>query len=411
MNHRASRNEYEAWLAVATWSLLIFVTVPVMGSVQVWVTTTFGPAVFLYATIAALLFGLTGSLIAARRVWLERNPRAVAWLLAVAAIAGGWAVHLRAQPQEAVHIIEYGVLGLLTANALRHRVTDASLFVQATLFGAMVGIVDELIQWATPGRYFDFRDIWLNAGAVALVQIGLFKGSIVPAPDPPSASSVRRVARLAIACLCLLGLCLSMTPAAVEAVAQRVPIAAALIDHQDVVVEYGHQHVVPDIGVFKSRFTPAELVTEDTNRGAEIGQQILPASRGGLYPRFLESASRAQHPFGREARLHINSRNQNMKLAREASTDDERIAHSTRAVRENRILESFFAQTVQHVKKRLPDHRVTALERRADPAAAFTSKVEPHLITFASQAGLLFALAAIVVFFVTIDLLSRRPPR
>ncbi len=72
---------------------------------------------------------------------------------------------------------------------------------------------------------------------------------------------------------------------------------------------------VPGIGRFKSRFSLDELHEIDRNRGAEIGTEILPASRGGLYPRFLESASRAQHPFGREARLHINSRNRNLKLA------------------------------------------------------------------------------------------------
>jgi len=187
-----------------------------------------------------------------------------------------------------------------------------------------------------------------------------------------------------------------------------MPFVRRLIDHEDVVAEYGHQHVVRGIGTFKSRFTLAELGEIDRNRGEATGTAILPASRGGLFPRFLESASRAQYPFAREARLHINSRNRNLTRAKNASTDTERIEYSTRAVRENRILNQFFAQTVEHAKERLPERRASNVESQADPMADFYSRVDRHLITFASQTQLLGCVIAAIVLLAAVDLRLHR---
>ncbi len=89
------------------------------------------------------------------------------------------------QPEEAVHFLEYGVLGLLLYRALSFRVLDATVFVAAALVGVIVGTVDEIIQWIVPGRYFDFRDIALNGGASVLVQIvDLADGPAVRASGP-----------------------------------------------------------------------------------------------------------------------------------------------------------------------------------------------------------------------------------
>jgi hypothetical protein len=100
-----------------------------------------------------------------------------AGLLAVAAAFVAWALHLwlrpGAEPVEAVHLVEYGILGVLAARALRHHAADSGSLLAAGLLVALVGTLDEVIQWLVPNRFFDLRDVVINAGSGALVQIAL----------------------------------------------------------------------------------------------------------------------------------------------------------------------------------------------------------------------------------------------
>jgi VanZ family protein len=72
--------------------------------------------------------------------------------------------YLSAVPAEAVHLVEYGILAVLFRRALPGG-AGASI-----LAAGLIGILDEVIQGATPGRVFDVRDIVINvlAAAVAL---------------------------------------------------------------------------------------------------------------------------------------------------------------------------------------------------------------------------------------------------
>ncbi|MBD3871962.1 MAG: VanZ family protein, partial [Acidobacteria bacterium] len=58
------------------------------------------------------------------------------------------------QPEEAVHFLEYGVLGVLLFRALSTHIHDGSVFAAGALIGILVGIFDEIIQWFVPGRYW-----------------------------------------------------------------------------------------------------------------------------------------------------------------------------------------------------------------------------------------------------------------
>ena len=88
----------------------------------------------------------------------------------------GYTIRLSANPEEAVHFLEYGVLGLLIYRALTHRVKDVSIYFMALMIGAMVGMMDEAIQWVTPKRFWGLNDIWLNFFAVGLTQVAFAKG-------------------------------------------------------------------------------------------------------------------------------------------------------------------------------------------------------------------------------------------
>ena len=69
---------------------------------------------------------------------------------------------------ERVHLVEYAGVGFLYLLALRSRVRDAALPVLAVLAAAYVGVADETIQWLSPVRVGDIRDVLLNGWAGAI---------------------------------------------------------------------------------------------------------------------------------------------------------------------------------------------------------------------------------------------------
>jgi glycopeptide antibiotics resistance protein len=60
--------------------------------------------------------------------------------------------------------------------ALSQRISDPSIYLAAVTIGFVFGILDELIQWVVPRRYFDLRDIGINLLSVMLIQLGIAAG-------------------------------------------------------------------------------------------------------------------------------------------------------------------------------------------------------------------------------------------
>lgn len=95
-----------------------------------------------------------------------RRLRTPAITVAIA-VYGALVAYLRAVPNEVVHIAEYGVLSLLVwwmlAPAAGRRAPWA-----AVAMASLVGFVDECTQGVTPSRFFDWRDVAINAIAAAV---------------------------------------------------------------------------------------------------------------------------------------------------------------------------------------------------------------------------------------------------
>lgn len=108
---------------------------------------------------------------------LIRRPGAQEiWIgLGVAAIYGMVMVRMFVTPEERTHLFEYGLVAVLIHQALtervrqgRHVFAPAVLAVAAT---ALLGWLDEGIQWLLPSRIYDIRDVGFNAlaGLMAVV--------------------------------------------------------------------------------------------------------------------------------------------------------------------------------------------------------------------------------------------------
>ena len=72
-------------------------------------------------------------------------------------------------PEEQVHFVQYGLVGVLFLRAVRtHTPTLPVAYAVAFALAALAGWLDEVLQGHVPGRHYDVRDIQLNAVSALL---------------------------------------------------------------------------------------------------------------------------------------------------------------------------------------------------------------------------------------------------
>ena len=364
---------------------MIYATIPFARAIQKFVTYHFGSReVFTAVVLAAIVAG--AGLVSLHLV--KRRDRIrwynLACLLAVAAVYAFYAVHLkRKSPEEALHFIEYGVLGILLFRALNHRARDPLVFVAAALVGATIGTLDEVVQWVTPQRYWDWRDVWLNTVSCGLMQVAIAGGY---RPDgvraAVSAPTVRTLARCSIALLVLLALCASNTPRRVEWYASRLPALDALRRNESVMAEYGYRHVDPAIGAFYSRLSRRALRGEDANRADEAARILGDWRSHGSYSRFLQTYPPGVDPFVHEARVHLFRRDHHLWTLRRSLDDPDTAAyHATVVDRENALVAKYYSNAVTRAGLLLDDQQLSFVRTYADGTADYESPVSKNVIT------------------------------
>jgi hypothetical protein len=395
---------WKSWLYVAMWSLAIYVTIPLARTIQRFVDQHWGREIFSYAVLGAIGVGLVAGLIciSRSRSLLFRDSF---WLLAVAIIFSGYTLKLgQESPEEAVHFVQYSILGILLFRALSHRVHDPAIYPAAAIIGCIIGMVDEIIQWMTPERYWGLKDIWLNLFAVILVQIAIAKG-IKPGflRRKTSQDNLRLVCRLAIAAVALFGLCLLNTPARIAWYAERVPGLAFLKENESVMLEYGVLYEDPEIGVFRSRLSPEELEASDRDRAVESATILDRFRSREDYSSFLRTYSSVSDPFLHEARVHLFRRDRHYESSSEfLERPKEYKRRLTIAFRENQILEKYFSRTLNGSAYVWGPEERSLSSRYLDRDKVYNSMVSRELVTRFSElqvaliiAGFIFGLAGL----------------
>ena len=162
-----------SWLWVILCALSIFLIVPVARAIRNFLEARWGVSLFGYSVlIVVIAVFLSGLYI----LWYRLKIRSFSnyiWLAAVALVYVFFTLRLWNRPEEAIHFLEYGLLGFLLYNALRHNINDKGIYFIAFLIGALVGIFDEALQWMIPRRVWDFRDLGINALSVGLLQVAI----------------------------------------------------------------------------------------------------------------------------------------------------------------------------------------------------------------------------------------------
>ncbi len=151
-----------------------------LGTLPTWIlpwAKDISPHALSYLTLIIffILYALFFSLLI-RALINDKNP-----LIATLALGGifvqYWLVGpLPGSPEEEIHFLEYGLVGILFLRAFfLHFKNARTAFVAAFLLGSLCGTLDEFIQKLIPSRTFDTNDIILN---LISVQMGLVIYSI-----------------------------------------------------------------------------------------------------------------------------------------------------------------------------------------------------------------------------------------
>ena len=366
-----------AWMHVTLWTLFIYLTIPLARSVQGWVYQNLGRSTFLYVVFAALLAAVVFAVRQLRRQTVAIQPSSWWWLAGVTCALAGGTWHLRANPEEAMHFIQYGVLSFLLYRAFRTRFDDCGLFLAAGLAGAFLGVLDECIQWIVPRRFFDFRDMVINVSGVVLVQLALARGLRPEGISAsPRAQSLWVAFRIATGLALFFVILLAATPARIAALPWG--LGSSLVNEP--LVEYGNPITISNDVHFVSRLTGPALVAEDEQRQAEVGPLLARHAGERDYEQFLLDHPSWHDPFVHEMRVHLFRRDRYGKDARAHRRDPEREAREiTVAWREQQILETFYGRSLAAAGLNWSDdmrERAHALARPGE----YQSPVSRHLI-------------------------------
>ena len=276
LDTRPKENESLSWLWVGLWTMLILATIPLARAIASRLEDSAGTAVFLWLTAGTIVAAL---LVALRA--LARRQLALGAYIGLTVFGGallGVAWHLRGNPVEAFHLVQYGILSVLIYRALLHRCSDNSIYLLSAVLTGSVGILDEWIQWLIPERYWGFRDVVINFTAAVLAQ-GLLASGLRPKliRGWPSGDSLRRLCFGVATFLGMLCLSFANTPDRIAWYAERIPGASFLLDSIDQAIfpEFVRIHEVPHLprGLGSAPFDgdgvatrPKDLITEGTLR-------------------------------------------------------------------------------------------------------------------------------------------------
>ncbi len=389
------------WIPLLVWVLVIYTTIPFVRRFRDWYVAHWDPALINWLVAGVILAAAAVALLVLVRQPNRPSIGSVVSVAGVTVVLVLWTLSLRRSPEESVHILEYGVLAIFVHRALRPSMQNTLVFVAGALIGCLVGTVDEIIQWLSPSRYWDWRDLVLNGGAGALVQLMLSRIG----PRPPrlcDSGSMRIVLRLASAQLVLVMLCLANTPARVARYAPFLPQSGHLTSSLNPMAEYGRRHVVPGIGIFNSRFGLEALRHEDDTRSIEVAGLI--DENRHAYGRFLDTWPVDRDPFTYEARVHLFARDRNLGKARAQGFEGgAAVEQMTIAWHENRLMETFFGSTLEASSYRWNPRLRQRVEGAHNPGLLFRSAAGSHLITLASERTIRLVLLLLVAGLLIAD--------
>ena len=313
--------------------------------------------------VAVALAGSGGCVL----LWLLFKRRERSWWRYAVLFAVGivYALNLKAKwsassPIEAIHYLEYGVLGVLAARALRHHLDDWGVYPVGFLVVTLIGMADEVYQWIHPARTEDLDDVLLNMKSGGLMLAAFAFG----APLRGQASRFGARSRRVFGWLML-------------------PLAIGLGLFIQFLSQFGHEVRAPDGGIMVSRFPGDALRRLDTERGVDLGRRL----QGIAELPYEESLKLLEGEwFLYELRVHLFRRDVHFNRAGYFV-----------AYKENQILSHYFSNTVARTSYRWDTPQIQkCLSQLGDEQGRdYRSPVSAQLITRFGPANLWSVVALI----------------
>lgn len=405
--HAQNRNQ-KSWLWVVLCAVTIFSTIPIARSLQKFVYNYLGKEFFTYIVLFVIVCGLVLLLYYfIFRLNINRFSQYV-WLISCAAVLIYVTIQLNEHPEEAIHLLEYGLLAYFTYNALSYRIQDRSVYITAILIVASVGAIDEFIQWMTPSRVWDYKDVGINTLAGAFPLLAVCKG-IKPKiiGRPIKKISVRILVLAATINLILLSICVSNTPQAVQSYTSYFENLSWLRS-EETMTEFGNEYYDAEIGFIQTRITLEEIIKIDLNNGETFGRHLIQkinlmdVSRNlfsdEVYKRLKKIYTRNTNLFLYEFLSHVSKRDIEFREFKDTNDAESR----REAFKENQIVEKYFTNTLKNSGLIWPSHRLESLgETDSLKRESYTSRTG-RIITFISlKTALILIVITLVVIWVS----------
>lgn len=385
-------------------SIAIFLTVPVARTIQTYVTKNLGKNAFIYFVLSVLaiaFISLLYFLIFRLKIVSASN---YVWLFVLTGIYTYFILKLIKAPAEAIHFLEYGLLGFFLFRALTNHIKDNSIYFTATLFALIIGTFDETFQWITPGRFWSFHDVGLNTLSGGLFQVALWK-VIKPKiiSEKIRSESMKIFSSIFGVSLIVLGLCASNTPKRVEYYTKLMPWLSSLTKEEPM-SEFGYKYEDPEIGVFYSRLNPVDLLKTDNAKGEEYAQ-ILNQSVNKNYQQFIREYNPITGPFMHELRVHIFRRDRHFKKANKSSNPKEKKEFYLIAYKENLILKKYFTKSIKNSVYLWDKAKIEKLKGLIDINKSYKSPVSANIFTAFSEKVMWIGIFVIISLLVLINLI------
>jgi len=375
---------YLSWFWVALCSLAIFFTVPLARTIQRFVYDKWGSELFGYAVLTStgIVFFLALYILFFRLK--IRSVLNYIWIFVIGCLYVYFTLRLWEIPEEAVHFLEYGILGFFIFSALKLKIKDKTIFITAFLIGCLIGIFDEILQWTVKERFWDFRDVGLNALSSGLFQAAMWLG-IKPKEISQKIQrrSLRTVSIFLAANILLLGLCLSNTPKRVQSYTKALPFLSFL-QQEEAMNQFNLKHKDPEIGTFYSRLTIDELISIDRRNAKDYGQ-ILHEWKDKNYAEYLRTHPGIWAPMLYEIRVHIFRRDKRYSRALQAEDEKQKKQNLFIAFKENQILEKYFGQTMKESPYAWSEETTARVEAQIDKNNPYKSPVSASLFSPKSE--------------------------
>jgi hypothetical protein len=393
------------WAGVALCSLAIFVTIPLARAIQKFVSARWGMTFFGYFVLTSVGMAFIVLILILILKLKIRTPAGYIWLTLVAGLYVYFTLQRWRVPVEAVHFLEYGLLGYFIFRALRTSFPDPAIYLAGMLLGSIIGTFDEIIQWMVPQRYWDFRDVGFNALSSALFQVALWKG-VRPALLSPRISlrSWRKTFLLAAVLVTLLCLCALNTPQRTAGFVKAFPSMAFLLKEEPM-YEFTNKYRDPEVGIFYSRMKLNALAKRDAETSVDNGR-VLKEWKDRAYQDFLSNFSPFMHTVLYEFRVHVFRRDRMIEEGRKTGAGEAREKALLAAYKENLILQKYFPETLRLSPYVWSDEIIQSLRAEIDPALPYRSPVSAGSFIVVSERviwlAMIFAWAGYTSFAILI---------